>query len=133
MSADLGEPRTQRVLSMRPKKNGLLRVAFSRANGRPRPIRAQCTTSAPHPGRVLKIHREPIHTAQARAPPAGDRAEMALRTAVTRHGFGGQRAAAARERTARTGRVLPAAGPRVRGAGSQETDPIAGSQVPAGC
>ncbi|MET9183580.1 transposase [Kitasatospora aureofaciens] len=83
MSADLGEQRTQRVLSMRPKKNGLLRVAFSRANGRPCPIRAQCTTSAPHLGRVLEIHPEPIHTARTRMQAEQDTPEW--REAYGRH------------------------------------------------
>ncbi|MQS14373.1 IS1182 family transposase [Streptomyces kaniharaensis] len=53
-------------ISMRPKKNGLIRVAFSRAHCRPCPIRAQCTSSAPHLGRSLEIHPEPIHTARMR-------------------------------------------------------------------
>ncbi|MFE7640067.1 IS1182 family transposase [Kitasatospora sp. NPDC057518] len=53
-------------ISMRPKKDGLIRVAFSRADCRPCPIRAQCTTGAPHLGRVLEIHPEPIHTARTR-------------------------------------------------------------------
>ncbi|AUY47878.1 transposase [Streptomyces sp. CB01881] len=53
-------------ISMRPKKNGLIRVAFSRADCRPCPIRGQCTSSAPHLGRSLEIHPEPIHTARMR-------------------------------------------------------------------
>ncbi|MFE7593499.1 transposase, partial [Kitasatospora sp. NPDC057512] len=53
-------------ISMRPKKNGLIRVAFSRTDCRPCPIRAQCTTAAPHLGRSLEIHPEPIHTARMR-------------------------------------------------------------------
>ncbi|MER8106021.1 IS1182 family transposase [Kitasatospora sp. NPDC094016] len=53
-------------ISMRPKKDGLIRVAFSRAHCRPCPIRVQCTTAAPHLGRVLEIHPEPIHTARTR-------------------------------------------------------------------
>lgn len=53
-------------ISMRPKKNGLVRVAFARADCVPCPIRARCTTCAPHLGRSLEIHPEPIHTARTR-------------------------------------------------------------------
>ncbi|MFG2912370.1 transposase, partial [Kitasatospora sp. NPDC048298] len=53
-------------ISMRPKKNGLIHVGFSRADCRPCPIRAQCTTSAPHVSRTLQIHPEPVHTARTR-------------------------------------------------------------------
>ncbi|MFG3228460.1 transposase [Kitasatospora sp. NPDC048194] len=47
-------------------RGGCGRVAFARADCRPCPIRAQCTTAAPHLGRVLEIHPEPIHTTRMR-------------------------------------------------------------------